>query len=263
MSLNTNTVGPRASYHDAPETIRSDQSHNAPETVPSYILPEAIPYHEYYASDKTLKETNPKVMEVSIGMRRRLGDISARRFWLVFGIVCAIVVAASVGGAVGGSLAVRNGKECEVSSALPSARGDSSTNSLSSSSTSTSTSTTTFSSTPTITAFPAPSDACQNGTTYNSLFKTGENGIPSAGTGLTFTRLCGRGAVLTNIGSAFVYSLEDCIEICAGINFWPRNRNCTSVVYRPVGKGRPVNCWAAGKTGVFNDEAELFMGVLQ
>ncbi|KAL2068720.1 hypothetical protein VTL71DRAFT_15058 [Oculimacula yallundae] len=274
--MNYNSSDPQTHFHDAPESIVYDQS-------PSYNSPEAVPYQEHYTPEKTLNDTNPKVMDVGMGTRRRLGDMTARRFWLIFGFVCALVIAASVGGAVGGSMAVKKDADwyvtsedhlnltysfilSAVSSSTPTAAGaftSPTTSSSTSQSSSFTPSTSTSSSSPAApTIFPAPSKTCQNGTTYASLFLSGENGGVKPGTGLTFTRLCNRGAVLNNIGSTYAYNLEDCIEICVGINFWPGTRRCTSVVYRPEGKDRPVNCWAADRTGAFSEEEGLFMGLL-
>ncbi|KAG4439363.1 hypothetical protein IFR05_005175 [Cadophora sp. M221] len=257
--MSYNVGGPGSHYHDAPERIPYDNGHNAPETV-QYV-------GAYPPNEKPLDAANPKIMEVGIGPRRRLGDMSASKFWIILGVICALVIAATVGGAVGGSLAARkdhdsSGASSPTSSAT--AVGASSTTLGSSSTAQTSTtSTSTSSATPSPTTFPAPSKDCQNGTTYNSLFQTGENGSVPPGAGLTFTRLCGQNADINNIGSAFVYSLDDCIEICAGINFWPGNRRCTSVIYRPEGKGKPVNCWAANETSLTGERSDLFMGLLQ
>ncbi|KAH6711248.1 hypothetical protein BKA61DRAFT_579060 [Leptodontidium sp. MPI-SDFR-AT-0119] len=254
--MSYNVGGPGSHYHDAPERILHDNGHNAPETVP-YVGP-------YPPNEKPLDAVNPKIMEVGIGSRRRLGDMSASKFWIILGVICALVIAATVGGAVGGSLAARKDRDSSSASSPTSsatAVGEFSTASGSSSTTQTSTSTS--SPTPSPTTFPAPSKDCQNGTTYNSLFQTGENGGVPPGAGLTFTRLCGQNADINNIGSAFVYSLDDCIEICAGINFWPGNRRCTSVIYRPEGKGKPVNCWAANETSLTGERSDLFMGLLQ
>ncbi|PVH78225.1 hypothetical protein DL98DRAFT_516892 [Cadophora sp. DSE1049] len=192
----------------------------------------------------------------------------ASKFWLILAFCCALVIAATVGGAVGGSLAARKDRgsssESAANSSSATAEGASTTPSASPSTTSTSsTSTSTSFPTASPTTFPAPSKDCQNGTTYNSLFLTGENGSPPPGAGLKFTRLCGQNADINNIGSAFVYSLDDCIEICAGINFWPGDRRCTSVVYRPEGKGKPVNCWAANETLLSGEASELHVGLLQ
>lgn len=89
-----------------------------------------------------------------------------------------------------------------------------------------------------------------NATRYTSDFASQRSGPVAPGTGLTFTRYCDKanpfsltGAAIT--AEAFVYSFADCIEVCAGANFWApagSQANCTAAVYQPGG-GRPGNCW--------------------
>lgn len=79
---------------------------------------------------------------------------------------------------------------------------------------------------------------------------------------MRFTRICGADEDTDNIGSAFVYSLDDCIEVCAGLNFWPGDRRCSSVTYRPTGSP-PVNCWAHGKTLLAQNSNKSHMAILQ
>jgi hypothetical protein len=38
-----------------------------------------------------------------------------------------------------------------------------------------------------------------------------------------------------------VYSLDDCVELCASLNFWASDKNCTVAVY-DVNGSRPGNC---------------------
>jgi hypothetical protein len=49
---------------------------------------------------------------------------------------------------------------------------------------------------------------------------------------------------------AFVYSLDDCIEVCASLNYRASDKNCTVAVYDVKGS-RPGNCWA-GSSEVVN-----------
>ena len=65
--------------------------------------------------------------------------------------------------------------------------------------------------------------------------------------GLNFTVYCDVSNPLsqssaTKIAEAYAYSLADCIEVCAGYNFWGGSSNCTVAAYQPSG-GRPGNCW--------------------
>jgi hypothetical protein len=84
----------------------------------------------------------------------------------------------------------------------------------------------------------SPTSDCSNGSTYQSLF---QNGLSSAG--LNFTKLCSTEFSTLNTGSAYVYTFEDCIEVCAGLNFYNGDRNCVGVTYYAIGT-RPANCWA-------------------
>jgi hypothetical protein len=88
-----------------------------------------------------------------------------------------------------------------------------------------------------------PTSDCSNGSTYQSLFQNGLEGTVSSSAGLTFTKLCLTEQVSLNIGSAYVYTFEDRIEVCAGLNFYDGNRHCLGVTYDTTGT-KPVNCWA-------------------
>lgn len=44
-----------------------------------------------------------------------------------------------------------------------------------------------------------------------------------------------------------MYTFNDCIEVCAGYNFWGKGDNCTFAVYQTSG-GRPGNCWVGYET---------------
>lgn len=94
-----------------------------------------------------------------------------------------------------------------------------------------------------------------NDTTYTSDFAQGNSGDVPAGAGLTFTKYCDFASPLITqtgakrIAEAFVYSFSDCIEVCAGANFWNANANCTVAVYQPEGT-RPGNCWVGNAASV-------------
>jgi hypothetical protein len=93
----------------------------------------------------------------------------------------------------------------------------------------------------------SPTSDCSNGSTYQSLFQNGENGPASLSAGLTFTMLCSTVQVdystAFNLASAYVYTFEDCIEVCAGINFWYGDRHFLGVSFKAATGTRPVNCW--------------------
>lgn len=83
----------------------------------------------------------------------------------------------------------------------------------------------------------------------------------SPAAGLTFTKYCDFASPLTTqtgakrIAEAFVYSFSDCVELCAGTNFWNANSNCTVAVYQPQGS-RPGNCWVGNAESVSVDDLE-------
>jgi len=95
-----------------------------------------------------------------------------------------------------------------------------------------------------------PSSDCSNGSTYNSLFQNGREGNVPSSAGLTFTMLCSTGGLESNIASAYVYTFEDCIELCAGLNFWYGDKHCLGVSYNGANGSRPVNCWAHNQTAL-------------
>ena len=93
----------------------------------------------------------------------------------------------------------------------------------------------------------APLTDCSNATSYTSTYAKGSSGDVPAGAGLNFTVYCNLTNPLSQSGAskiaeAYTYSLSDCIEVCAGYNFWNAGSNCTVAAYQPGG-GRPGNCW--------------------
>jgi hypothetical protein len=73
--------------------------------------------------------------------------------------------------------------------------------------------------------------------------------------GLTFSRYCDVATPLdgntkaSTLSEAFVYSLDDCIELCASLNYWANEASCTIAVYDIKGS-RPGNCWVGRSEGV-------------
>lgn len=99
-----------------------------------------------------------------------------------------------------------------------------------------------------------PLSSCSDDTAYSSSFASRTS---SSNAGLNFTAYCNlanplmaSGAV--NISEAYVYSFSDCMEVCAGYNYWNDGRNCTAAVYQP-GASRPGNCWVGHVQGVSAD----------
>jgi len=107
--------------------------------------------------------------------------------------------------------------------------------------------------TPTISAFSAPTptytplSTCQNHTSYSSTYALGSLGPVPATARLNYTLYCNLTNPLTQpsaikIAQAYTYSFSDCVEVCAGYNFWNAGSNCTVAAYQPTGR-RPGNCW--------------------
>jgi len=72
---------------------------------------------------------------------------------------------------------------------------------------------------------------------------------------ITFIKYCDLSNPLTILGffgtiytQAYVYTFDDCIELCIGYNSWAKEPNCSIAVYQPAAS-RPANCWI-GKTEV-------------
>ena len=80
-----------------------------------------------------------------------------------------------------------------------------------------------------------------NGTTYSSLFFSGDEGFVSPNAGLIFIKLCGTEQVGFNLALAYVPTFEACIELCASLNFLNQNKNYLSVGYK-VTSPMPGNC---------------------
>lgn len=104
-----------------------------------------------------------------------------------------------------------------------------------------------------------PLDACPdaNNTIYTSsqADRTSDSTAEKNTAGLTFTRYCDVASLLngnaeaSTFSEAFVYSLDDCIELCASLNYWANGANCTVAVYDVEGS-RPGNCWVGKAEGV-------------
>ena len=112
---------------------------------------------------------------------------------------------------------------------------------------------------PTIPTY-TPLDACPdaNNTLYTSSQADRASDSKAEKTaGLTFTRYCdvaspldGNGnAKASMLSEAFVYSLDDCIELCASLNYWAGEAKCTVAAYDVKGS-RPGNCWVGSAEGV-------------
>jgi hypothetical protein len=103
-----------------------------------------------------------------------------------------------------------------------------------------------------------PLDSCPdaNNTSYTSTYAETHEISDSANTAnLTFTLHCDLESPITSssgaatLSEAFVYSFDDCIELCASLNFWAGNANCSFAAYDVKGS-RPGNCWVGKKDGL-------------
>ena len=163
-----------------------------------------------------------------------LASMKRSTFWLILGIASLAVIGISVGGAVGGTISVRNNNT--------QARVESPTSSSS---------TDPGSTTPTKLPQPQPTSDCpgSNGTTYNSAYLAGGHGSVPPGAGLRFVKICSAGHPGDNVGSGFFRTFDECIELCASLNYWAANKGCKTVDYEATGTF-PTNCWAHNTTRV-------------
>ncbi|KAE9365615.1 hypothetical protein N431DRAFT_496658 [Stipitochalara longipes BDJ] len=206
-------------YSDAPEAI----VHDDPETV----LDENPPETGRAASGSPIKQ---------------LGDMKASKFWLLLGLICVVVVGGTVGGAVGGSIAASKTHHAETVTQTPS---PSSVNTLSASAVTSSPSATRSQSA--VPPYPTSDYVSTNGSTYNSLFLSGSEGVVPPSAGLTFTKVCGVEQYGFNLALAYVTIFEACIELCASLNYWNQDKNCLGVAYQLTGS-MPGNCRAHNVT---------------
>lgn len=124
---------------------------------------------------------------------------------------------------------------------------------------------------PVPTYIPLGSCPDANNTLFTSTLAKNRNNDHSTSTttsspGLNFTTYCDVESPLTSLSSAstlsqaFVYSFDDCIEICASVNFWSRSSNCSVAVYEPKAS-RPANCWVGEADRVGYGELKEVVGV--
>ncbi|KAK3075980.1 hypothetical protein LTR53_000157 [Teratosphaeriaceae sp. CCFEE 6253] len=239
-----------APQHEPQRLSALYQYHNAPEVAPAHgleyddtvyptsdkypVIREAPSYDPSNYKGKHSFPTDNRPPRIIFGMK-------VRTFLVVALVVVLIMVGAAVGGAVGGKSMREN-----QTPIIPNA-------------TSNSTATATAASR-TVSAFSAPTPTysplsdCSNGTSYSSSYANGSAGTVPANAGLNFTVYCDLTNPLSQTGAskiaeAYTYSLSDCMEVCAGYNFWSGSSNCTIAAYQPGGS-RPGNCWVGYADGV-------------
>ncbi|KAK4574428.1 hypothetical protein LTR86_002190 [Recurvomyces mirabilis] len=229
------------------------QYHNAPEVAPAHgleyddtiyptsdkypVVREAPSYDPSNYKGKHAFVNDNKPPRIIFGMK-------VRTFLLVALVMVLIIVGAAVGGAVGG----KSMRENQTQDGTIPYAGLSNTTSTAASATS-----------PAQATFAAPTPTfsplanCADNTTYTSTYSKGASGSVPANAGLNFTVYCN----LTNpllkptsqtLAVAYTYSLSDCVEVCAGYNYYANSGNCTVAAYQPTGN-RPSNCWIGYTTG--------------
>ncbi|KAK4636386.1 uncharacterized protein CLAFUR5_02213 [Fulvia fulva] len=251
------------SSHREPQRLSAlYQYHNAPEVAPAH----GLEYDDtiYPSSDKY-----PVVRERAFSGSGKYGfsnnnhppmiifGMKVRTFLLVASVMTIVVVGAAVGGAVGGQQLREN--QAQTQNVYTNGTNSPATPPSSASSSPSSTFTAAI---PTYTPL---SDCPQsNGTSYTSAFAQGSSGDVPSHAGLHFTKYCDLSNPLGSNGSqriaeAFVYSFSDCVEVCAGYNFWNNGGNCTVAVYQSGG-GRPGNCWVGYAGQVEVGELKVVQG---
>ncbi|KAK4545595.1 hypothetical protein LTR36_002945 [Oleoguttula mirabilis] len=237
------------------------QYHNAPEVAPAH----GLEYDDtvYPSSDKypVIREapsydpSNYKGKHAFINDNRPpriIFGMKVRTFLVVALVMALIIVGAAVGGAVGGKSMREN--ETQDGTQVSNLSNENST-AASSTSSATSTTSTFAAATPTYT--PLSDCPASNDTGYTSSYaqlSSTTSTSTSTTAGLTFTKYCAFAGPLSQSGAAriteaYVYSFSDCIEVCAGYNYYNAGSNCTVAVYEPAGD-RPANCWVGQLDGV-------------
>ncbi|EME87511.1 uncharacterized protein MYCFIDRAFT_191928 [Pseudocercospora fijiensis CIRAD86] len=225
------------------------QYHNAPEVAPAH----GLEYDDtiYPSSDKFPVIRESPVYDAKLGKHGFAGDnrppriifgMKIRTFLLVALLMVLIIVGAAVGGAVGGQQLREN-----------QAQQTAITNSPVTQTTSKGTATSTYSA-PTPTYTPLNECPDSNNTEYTSQYASGSSGSVPEHARLKFTKYCNLSNPLSDDGAqriaeAYVYSFSDCVEVCAGYNFWNDGANCTVAIYQPGGE-RPGNCWVGNAGSV-------------
>ncbi|KAI4746789.1 hypothetical protein E4T50_02932 [Aureobasidium sp. EXF-12298] len=263
--LNQHRFSQQQPQHHEPQRLSGVyQYHNAPEVLPEHgleyddnVYPVSDKYpvtsmDDYPASFRAQQyRDNNRPPRIIFGMKMR-------SFLLVAFVFVLIVVGAVVGGTVGRGTSHATGTEALASESSPSsttsqslggvrtiaASGPTATSLKSATST---TASTTALSTPTF----VPLSACPtaNNTLYTSSVSNNSSLIPSsdnttAPVELTYTRYCDADtpANFKPLTSGFVYTFDDCIELCATYNAYAGGSTSCNVAVYDVQQARPVNC---------------------
>ncbi|PNS14215.1 hypothetical protein CAC42_6728 [Sphaceloma murrayae] len=242
---------PISSAHSTPQRLSNlYQYHNAPEVAPAAgleyddsIHPYSDKYpvvHSAHSSATTLRakkshescDNKPPV--IIFGMKMRT-------FCVVSFVVILVIIGAAVGGALGRPKAAQAMPIATTSPAIPNATLM--PNITSASATPTSTLITSTFNAP-IPTYSVLNDCPQSN---NTLYTTKPISSVDNSPRYNYTKHCNLDSPLSQNGArtlseAFVYSFNDCIQVCASLNFWQGSENCTAAVFMVDGL-RPANCF--------------------
>ncbi|KAH0346799.1 hypothetical protein KCU83_g7132, partial [Aureobasidium melanogenum] len=265
QKLNQHRFSQQQPQHHEPQRLSGVyQYHNAPEVLPEHgleyddnVYPVSDKYpvtsmDDYPASFRAQQyRDNNRPPRIIFGMKMR-------SFLLVAFVFVLIVVGAVVGGTVGRSTSHATNAEALASESSPSSTTSQSSGGVRTIAASGPTTTPAKSATSTIASTTAlstptfvPLSACPNAnnTLYTSSSSNSSSLIPSsdnttAPVELTYTRYCDAKppADFKPLTSGFVYTFDDCIELCATYNAYAgESTSCNMAVY-DVQQARPVNC---------------------
>ncbi|CAD0115519.1 unnamed protein product [Aureobasidium uvarum] len=265
--LHPNPFSNQQLQHQEPQRLSGIyQYHNAPEVLPEHGLEyddNTYPVSDKYpvtSMDDYPASFNAQQYRDNNKPPRIIFGMKVRSFLLVALVFVLIVVGAVVGGTVGrnashtaNAAAVANDSSSSsttISSSLAGVRtiaaSGPTTTAATSATTTTAAASTTVLSTPTFT----PLSACPtaNNTLFISTISNTSSLLPPTNntiSNLTYTRYCDGNtpADFKPLTSGFVYTFDDCIDLCAAYNVYAADSStgCNVAVY-DVKQARPVNC---------------------
>ncbi|KAF2223659.1 hypothetical protein BDZ85DRAFT_261978 [Elsinoe ampelina] len=224
------------------------QYHNAPEVAPAAGLEydDSIhPYSDKYpvvnTSQYTASTLKGRSVE-SVGTSKPpviIFGMKLRTFFIVSFIVVLIIIGAAVGGALGRPKAAQ---AMPVTTSSPTTHPNQTLMPETTSATPTATAITSTFNAP-IPTYSVLNDCPQSN---NTLFTTRPVSTTDSTT-FNYTKHCDLDSPLSangarTLSTAFVYSFNDCIQVCASLNIFTNSNNCTSAVFVLDGE-RPANCF--------------------
>ncbi|KAF2153273.1 hypothetical protein K461DRAFT_138171 [Myriangium duriaei CBS 260.36] len=252
---------PVSSHHSPQRLSNLYQYHNAPEVAPAagleyddsihpwsdkYPVVQSSPYQRWSPGSTATKEAeiiNHKPPLIIFGMK-------LRTFLVVTVVVICIIIGASVGGALGRpkqATAVTSQGSSTTLTAMASSASSTSATAQSSGATSTY-------------AAPVPTYSVLNDCPQSNNTVYTASAASSSSERSLFTKYCNMASPLANQGSktlsqAFVYSFDDCVDVCAGMNYWGGNTTCNVAAF-VYGAARPANCYV-GFANISSDPGAL------